>query len=52
LEQNDLNADKIFVDISQIQKKAGGYNFVDLFCVAGGMTQGLWQAGYTPVASV
>jgi len=52
LEQSDLNADKIFVDINQIQKKAGGYNFVDLFCGAGGMTQGLWQAGYTPVASV
>ncbi len=29
LEQSDLNADKIFVDINQIQQKAGGDNFVD-----------------------
>ena len=31
---------------------ASYYTFVDLFCGAGGMTQGLLQAGLRPVASV
>lgn len=52
LQQNDLNPDKCWIDISQTKPKYGCYNFVDLFCGAGGMTQGLCQAGYTPLAGV
>jgi len=51
---NDLSVDpnKIFVD-PQIQKEAPTtYRFVDLFCGAGGMTQGLVKVGFLPIASV
>lgn len=39
------------VDINTPSKSAHIYNFIDLFCGAGGITQGLVQAGFNPVAS-
>ncbi|MDC0831936.1 Modification methylase HphIA [Geitlerinema sp. FC II] len=51
LEKNDNDPYKLFIDISQIEKGNFEYNFIDLFCGAGGMTQGLQQAGYKPIAS-
>jgi len=43
---------KEFVDINSPVAPASRFNFVDLFCGAGGMTQGMKQAGLSPVASV
>jgi len=43
---------QVLVDIKTPQKPLHQFNFVDLFCGAGGMTQGLVQAGLTPAASV
>lgn len=51
LENSDDDPLKIFVEIEKPREKSENYNFVDLFCGAGGMTQGLLQAGFTPVAS-
>lgn len=52
LETDDSDPYKIFIDIKSPLLPASGYTFVDLFCGAGGMTQGLVQAGFQPVASV
>lgn len=52
LEDNDINSHKVFVDVHQRPITSCTYNFVDLFSGAGGMTQGLIQAGLKPVASV
>ena len=46
------DAHKEFVDINVPVMPASCFNFVDLFCGAGGMTQGMKQVGLTPVASV
>ncbi|MBW4575290.1 MAG: DNA cytosine methyltransferase [Aphanothece sp. CMT-3BRIN-NPC111] len=43
---------QILVDINVPPKALHTYNFIDLFCGAGGMTQGLVQAGFNPVASI
>jgi DNA (cytosine-5)-methyltransferase 1 len=51
LEENDDNSSKIFVEVEKQPETSFSYNFVDLFCGAGGMTQGLFQAGFKPVAS-
>ena len=55
--QRELAADvsdacKEFVSVDISVPPTKRFNFVDLFCGAGGMTQGMKQAGLTPVASV
>ncbi len=52
LEENESDPDKIFIEISSELIPTSDYTFVDLFCGAGGMTQGLVQAGFKPLASV
>jgi DNA (cytosine-5)-methyltransferase 1 len=52
LEQNDCDPSKIFVEINSQSLRQSNYTFVDLFCGAGGITQGLVQAGFQPLASV
>lgn len=42
---------QILVDVDVPSKPRQAYNFIDLFCGAGGITQGLFQAGFNPVAS-
>lgn len=42
---------QVLVDINIPSKPLYSYNFIDLFCGAGGITQGLVQAGLYPVAS-
>lgn len=52
LEFSDSDPYKIFVDVESGSKVDAQYLFVDLFSGAGGMTQGLVQAGFHPLASV
>lgn len=52
LEGTDNDPYKCFVDINEQPLKKQEYNFVDLFCGAGGISQGLVQAGFKPIASV
>ncbi len=52
LEENETDPNKIFIEISSEPIPISNYTFVDLFCGAGGMTQGLVQAGFKPLASV
>ncbi|MBD2566972.1 DNA cytosine methyltransferase [Anabaena lutea] len=52
LEKNDSDPYKIFIDISSVPLASSQYTFVDLFCGAGGITQGFLQAGFTPLASL
>lgn len=52
LEVSDRDPYKTFIEIDDKSIPSSNYTFVDLFCGAGGVTQGLVQAGFTPVASV
>ncbi|HYW18459.1 MAG TPA: DNA cytosine methyltransferase [Nodularia sp. (in: cyanobacteria)] len=52
LDRDNSDQYKTFVDISYPPSLLSKYTFVDLFCGAGGITQGLSQAGFTPLASV
>jgi DNA (cytosine-5)-methyltransferase 1 len=42
---------KVIINIDSPSKPSQSYNFIDLFCGAGGITQGLFQAGFNPIAS-
>lgn len=52
LDRDNSDQYKQFIDISSAPNFLSKYTFVDLFCGAGGITQGLFQAGLTPLASV
>jgi DNA (cytosine-5)-methyltransferase 1 len=52
LETSEGDPYKIFIDVEPLLPTTHNYRFVDLFCGAGGMTQGFVQAGFQPVASV
>ncbi len=52
LAMEDRDPLKRFVELRDVDGRANGMNFVDLFSGAGGFSQGLRQAGFTPVASV
>lgn len=52
LELKNQDPNKIFVKVESPCTPTSTYTFVDLFSGAGGMTQGLAQAGFKPVASV
>jgi DNA (cytosine-5)-methyltransferase 1 len=52
LEINDSDPYKIFIEVAPTPPALSHYKFVDLFCGAGGMTQGFVQAGFEALASV
>ncbi|MFB2936096.1 DNA cytosine methyltransferase [Aerosakkonemataceae cyanobacterium BLCC-F154] len=52
LNESDRDPYKIFIDVNTPPTATSTYKFVDLFCGAGGITQGLVQAGFQPIASV
>lgn len=52
LETSECDRYKTFIDITSLPTPPSNYTFVDLFSGAGGVTQGLVQAGFKPIASV
>lgn len=52
LEKNESDPYKVFVEIDKPAPPVFPYNFVDLFCGAGGMTLGFVQAGFQAITSV
>ena len=52
LENDVSDPAKVFVDFDDLRGRRDGFNFIDLFCGAGGITCGLTKAGYTPKAAV
>lgn len=58
--KNEESKNVNYVDISKVWKRDGwknpsdrnGYNFIDLFSGAGGLSCGLVMAGFTPIGSV
>lgn len=52
LEAKESDPYKTFIEVKSPPKILSNYSFVDLFCGAGGMTQGLVQAGFQPIVSV
>ncbi len=52
LDQDNYDRYKKFINISSPESLLSKYTFVDLFSGAGGITQGFFQAGFTPLASV
>ncbi|NDJ20751.1 DNA (cytosine-5-)-methyltransferase [Nostoc sp. B(2019)] len=52
LEKNESDPYKIFIEVGSLPIPTSNYTFVDLFCGAGGITQGLVLAGFQPLASV
>ena len=52
LNNNDGDPYKKLIKIEEKPLWKSDYKFIDLFCGAGGMTQGLAQAGFQPISSV
>ncbi|NES67028.1 MAG: DNA cytosine methyltransferase [Okeania sp. SIO2D1] len=52
LNNNDSDPYKKLIKTEEKPILKSDYKFIDLFCGAGGMTQGLVQAGFKPIVSV
>lgn len=52
LEENDDNPYKVYIKTQNPENPLIQYNFIDLFSGAGGITQGLSEAKFKPIASV
>ena len=52
LQKNDCDPYKTLIEVEPPSPAASEYTFVDLFCGAGGITQGLVTAGFRSLASV
>ncbi len=52
LESDTSDTAKVFVEFNEQIPQPNGFQFIDLFCGAGGMTCGLTRSGYTAKAAV